>query len=162
MTATSETLHKFVAFCQQHITGDEKGQAQIFLDRFFQAFGRERALEAGATSEQKVQKERKKGKTGFADLVWKLRVLIEMKKRGKTFGKYYSQAFDYWARLVSDRSRYVILCNFDKKSHKLEPLRKNCIDIAANKWKRSSGASLNYITSFSTSPQANSRKFTSA
>ncbi len=61
MTATPETLHKFVIFCQQHITGDEKGQAQAFLDRFFQAFGREGALEAGATYEQRVKKGSKKG-----------------------------------------------------------------------------------------------------
>ncbi len=114
MTATPETLHNFVTFCQQHITGDEKGEAQLFLDRFFRAFGHEGALEAGATYEHRVKKGSKKGKTGFADLVWKPRVLIEMKKRGETLGKHYSQAFDYWVRLVSDRPRYVILCNFDE------------------------------------------------
>lgn len=112
MTATPETLSKFVTFCQQHITGDEKGEAQVFLDRFFQAFGHEGALEAGATYEKRVKN--KKGKTSFADLVWKPRVLIEMKKRGEGLGKHYSQAFDYWARLVPDRPRYVILCNFDE------------------------------------------------
>ena len=114
MTATPETLHKFVTFCQQHITGDEKGQAQVFLDRFFRAFGHEGALEAGATYEQRVKKGSKKGQTGFADLVWKPRVLIEMKKRGEILAKHYSQAFDYWAHLVPDRPRYVILCNFDE------------------------------------------------
>jgi len=114
MTATPETLHNFVTFCQQQITGDEKGEAQLFLDRFFRAFGHEGALEAGATYEHRVKKGSKKGKTGFADLVWKPRVLIEMKKRGETLGKYYSQVFDYWVRLVPDRPRYVILCNFDE------------------------------------------------
>lgn len=114
MTATPETLSKFVTFCREHITGDEKGEAQVFLDRFFQAFGHEGALEAGATYEKRVKKGSKKGKTGFADLVWKPRVLIEMKKRGETLAKHYSQAFDYWARLVPDRPRYVILCNFDE------------------------------------------------
>ena len=114
MTVTPETLHNFVTFCQQHITGDEKGEAQTFLDRFFRAFGHEGALEAGATYEQRVKKGSKKGKTGFADLVWKPRVLIEMKKRGETLAKHYSQAFDYWVRLVPDRPRYVILCNFDE------------------------------------------------
>ena len=34
-----EKLAEFVAWCQKHITGDEKGEAQIFLDRLFQAFG---------------------------------------------------------------------------------------------------------------------------
>jgi hypothetical protein len=32
-------FEQFVAWWQQNIHGDEKGQAQIFLDRFFQAFG---------------------------------------------------------------------------------------------------------------------------
>jgi hypothetical protein len=34
-----EKLSEFVAWCAKHITGDEKGQAQIYLDRLFQAFG---------------------------------------------------------------------------------------------------------------------------
>ncbi|CCQ59090.1 DNA modification methyltransferase-related protein [Crocosphaera watsonii WH 0005] len=37
-----------------------------------------------------------------------------MKKRGESLDKHYSQAFDYWTRLVPDRPRYVILCNFDE------------------------------------------------
>jgi hypothetical protein len=32
-------LSQFTAWCAAHITGDEKGEAQIFLDRLFQAFG---------------------------------------------------------------------------------------------------------------------------
>ncbi len=114
MSATPESLQKFVTYCQQHIIGDEKGQAQVFLDRLFRAFGHEGALEAGATYEQRIAKGSKKGKTGFADLVWKPRVLIEMKKRGENLSKHYSQAFDYWTRLVPDRPRYVVLCNFDE------------------------------------------------
>ena len=55
-----------------------------------------------------------KGKTGFADLVWKPRVLIEMKKQGEDLGKHYRQAFNYWTRIVPNRPRYVILCNFDE------------------------------------------------
>ena len=31
-----EKLLEFTAWCEKHITGDEKGQAQIFLDRLFQ------------------------------------------------------------------------------------------------------------------------------
>jgi hypothetical protein len=33
-----EQLSQFAAWVRQNITGDEKGQAQIFLDRLFQAF----------------------------------------------------------------------------------------------------------------------------
>lgn len=114
MSTSTEKLHTFITYCQQHIKGDEKGEAQVFLDRFFRAFGHEGALEAGASYEERVKKGSKTGKTGFADLVWKPRVLIEMKKRGEKLQKHYSQAFDYWTRLVPDRPRYVILCNFDE------------------------------------------------
>lgn len=114
MPSTPESLQKFVLFVQQHLKGDEKGEAQNFLDRFFRAFGHEGAIEAGATFEERVKKGSKKGKTGYADLVWKPRVLIEMKKRGEDLNKHYSQAFEYWTRLVPDRPRYVLLCNFDE------------------------------------------------
>lgn len=114
MVATSDSLRKFVTFCQQHIKGEERKEAQTFLDRFFRAFGHEGALEAGASYEEAIKKSSKKGKTGFADLVWKPRVLIEMKKRGEDLSKHYSQAFDYWTRLVPNRPKYVILCNFDE------------------------------------------------
>jgi hypothetical protein len=42
-----EKLVGFAAWCQNNITGDEKGQAQIFLDRLFQAFGQPGCRDAG-------------------------------------------------------------------------------------------------------------------
>ena len=42
-----DKLIEFTAWCQQHLTGDEKGQAQIFLDRLFQAFGQPGCLDVG-------------------------------------------------------------------------------------------------------------------
>jgi hypothetical protein len=33
-----EKLSEFVAWCQKNITGDEKGQAQIFLNRSLSCF----------------------------------------------------------------------------------------------------------------------------
>jgi hypothetical protein len=85
---TPESLSKFVEFCNQYITGQERKEAQTFLDRFFRAFGHEGALEAGAKYEEAIKKGSKSGKTGFADLVWKPRVLIEMKKRGEDLNKH--------------------------------------------------------------------------
>ena len=35
----SQLIEDFVQYCQQHIRGDGKGEAQIFLDRLFTAFG---------------------------------------------------------------------------------------------------------------------------
>jgi SAM-dependent methyltransferase len=114
MPSTPTTLQNFVNYCQQYIKGDEKGEAQSFLDRLFRAFGHEGAIEAGATYESRIAKGSKQGKTGFADLVWEGRVLIEMKKRGEELSKHYTQAWDYWTRLVPNRPPYVLLCNFDE------------------------------------------------
>ena len=44
-------LQEFVNYCRQYIKGDEKGDAQVFLDRLFQAFGHAGAKEAGAVYE---------------------------------------------------------------------------------------------------------------
>lgn len=54
MPSTPASLQKFVQYCQQHLKGDEKGESQPFLDHFFQAFGHEGAIEAGATLEERV------------------------------------------------------------------------------------------------------------
>ncbi|WP_019507403.1 DNA methyltransferase [Pleurocapsa sp. PCC 7319] len=114
MVATPQSLNEFVNFRLQYISGKERSQAQVFLDKFFQAFGHQGALQAGAEYEVAIKKGSKKGKTGFADLVWKPRVLIEMKKQGEDLGKHYRQAFNYWTRIVPNRPRYVMLCNFDQ------------------------------------------------
>jgi hypothetical protein len=109
-----QRLTDFVAWAAQHVRGDEKGEAQIFLDRLFQAFGQKGCLEVGGTPEFRVRKAREDGGgVSFADLVWKPVVLIEMKKRGVDLKRHYRQAFDYWTRLAPNRPRYVVLCNFD-------------------------------------------------
>src|SRR5271157_1077345 len=112
-TERAKRLAGFVSWVGANIKGYEKGEAQVFLDRFFQAFGHAGLKEAGATLEEPVKKGEGKG-TGFADLVWKPVVLIEMKKRGEDLIRHYRQAFRLWTRLVPGRPRYVILCNFDE------------------------------------------------
>jgi hypothetical protein len=115
MSSPTEKLATFTAWAQAHITGDEKGQAQIFLDRLFIAFGHAGSLDVGGEPEFRVRKATEDGGgTSFADYVWKPVVLIEMKKRGAVLSKHYRQAFDYWTRLVPGRPRYVVLCNFDE------------------------------------------------
>jgi hypothetical protein len=105
-----ERLTKFVAYATA-LEGDEKGEAQVFCDRLFQAFGHKGYKEAGASLEYRV----KKGKrTKFADLLWRPRVLIEMKSAGEKLEKHYQQAFEYWLQLVPHRPRYVVLCNFNE------------------------------------------------
>lgn len=104
----------FIDYCGKHINGDEKSEAQIFLDHFFVALGYPEGTKgAGATLEDRIKNTQKKT-TSFADLVWKPRVLIEMKKRGEDLSIHYQQAFSYWQQLVPNRPRYVVLCNFDE------------------------------------------------
>lgn len=95
-----------------NLKGDERGEAQLFLEHLFQAFGHANLQEAGATLEYRV-KSVKIG-TRFADLVWPGRCLIEMKKRGAPLGRHYLQAFEYWIHLVPNRPPWVVLCNFDE------------------------------------------------
>ena len=122
-------LTEFVRFAQT-LRGDEKSEAQTFLDHFFRALGHDGVIEAGATFEFRVAKKpgspqlelikgngapaRAKGGKKFADLLWPDRVLIEMKSRGEKLEKYYDQAFDYWTHIVPKRPPFVILCNFDE------------------------------------------------
>lgn len=103
-------LESFVEYVSK-LEGDEKGEAQVFLDRLFQAFGHAGYKEAGAILESRV---RATGKgTRFADLLWSPRALIEMKKRGENLLTHYDQARDYWHDTYP-KPRYVVLCNFDE------------------------------------------------
>jgi SAM-dependent methyltransferase len=130
LNTTSErraSLDQFAVFTRS-LKGDEKSEAQIFLDHFFRALGHGGVQEAGATLEFRIAKKpgsaqlelltnedamSKRGGKKFADLLWPDRVLIEMKSRGANLEKHYDQAFDYWTHIVPKRPPYVILCNFD-------------------------------------------------
>ena len=112
--ANAPLLH-FVDWVKQYVHGEERAEAQIFLDRFFQALGHGGILETGGTPEFKVRRAKDSGGgVGFADYVWKPVVLIEMKRRGTHLSRWLPQAFSYWTRLAPDRPSYVILCNFDE------------------------------------------------
>jgi type II restriction/modification system DNA methylase subunit YeeA len=110
VSAILESLNRFVDYAKT-LAGDEKGEAQVFCDRLFQAFGHAGYKEAGATLEFRIKKESGRG-TQFADLVWKPRLLLEMKKGGEKLHLHYRQAFDYWINAVPNRPRYVVLSNF--------------------------------------------------
>jgi hypothetical protein len=110
VTVTIENLNRFVAYART-LGGDEKGEAQVFCDRLFQAFGHSGYKEAGATLEFRIKKKDGKG-TQFADLIWKPRMLLEMKKAGEKLHLHFRQAFEYWINAVPNRPRYVVLCNF--------------------------------------------------
>jgi hypothetical protein len=105
-----ENIEKFIEYASS-LDGDEKGEAQVYCDRLFQAFGHEGYKEAGASLEFRV----KGGKTTkFADLLWGDRVLIEMKKRGSKLASHRGQLFEYWWGLRPSQPEYQLLCNFDE------------------------------------------------
>jgi hypothetical protein len=112
MSDATERLETFLEYTGL-LKGDEKGEAQVFCDRLFQAFGHKGYKEAGAELEYRIKKH-STGGTSFADLIWKPRLLIEMKKRGENLFHHYKQAFEYWIHAVPNRPRYVVLCNFDE------------------------------------------------
>jgi SAM-dependent methyltransferase len=109
-----QRLEDFITWWRSHIKGDEKGEAQVFLDRFLKACGHEGALESGGLFERRIRRERDgKAHTAFADYVLNGTVLIEMKKRGENLESHYVQLEDYWKNLAN-KPRYAILCDFDE------------------------------------------------
>jgi hypothetical protein len=104
------SIAEFVDYAAR-LKGDEKGEAQVFCDRLFQAFGHAGYKEAGASLEERIRTGKR---TKFADLVWRPRLLLEMKRRGEKLHAHYRQAFEYWLHLTPQRPRYVVLCNFDE------------------------------------------------
>ena len=137
--ALREGLENFVRYRKEHLTGDEKGEAQLFLENLFRAFGHEGVRQAGATLEKRIKKRDNAG-TAYADLEWKPRVLIEMKKAKRDLRRDYRQAFEYWIDLVPDRPEYVVLCNFDEfwvydlNRQLEEPVDRITIEDLARRW----------------------------
>jgi type II restriction/modification system DNA methylase subunit YeeA len=109
MSTVVDRINEFVSYAKT-LRGDEKGEAQVFCDRLFKGFGHDGYKEAGAELEARVR--RADRSTSFADLLWKPRLLIEMKKAGERLHLHQRQAFDYWLNAVPDRPRYVVLSNF--------------------------------------------------
>lgn len=112
MQDRKKDLENFVVWFKKHIKGYERGEGQLFFNQLLQAFGNAGILEVGAALEERVKK--RKGTTGFADFVWKPRIIIELKERGTALNKHYEQAFEYWLTLVPNRPKYMALCNFDE------------------------------------------------
>lgn len=108
-----QRLDEFITWWREYITGDEKSEAQTFLDHFVQALGHPGALEVGRYEERVRRKRNGKTAVSYADYVMHKRALIEMKKRGENLAHHYDQLEDYWKQLEA-KPRYAILCNFDE------------------------------------------------
>lgn len=86
----------------------EKEQAQIFWIRFFEIFGifPERI---GARFESNESRD-----GGFIDFLWKSKILIEHKSRGKSLDAAFKQASDYFVGLPQrDMPTHICVCDFE-------------------------------------------------
>jgi len=89
--------------------GNEDAQAKPFLIAFFEVFGI--TDKRFASFEHAVKKHG--GGQGFVDAFWPGILLIEMKSRGKSLDRAYTQAIDYFPGLKErDLPRYVLVCDF--------------------------------------------------
>ena len=111
MTDTLGKIKNFVNYVRHTLKGDEKGEDQLFYEALFKAFGHKGCREAGAQTQFRVKSPGQH--TKFADLVWRPRLLLEMKSRGEKLEKHHQQVFEYWDKLIP-QPRYVVLCNFDE------------------------------------------------
>ena len=115
---------KFVAFAQS-LKGDEKQEAQTFLNHFFQVFGYQDVISAGGLFEARIKPS--DSATKYADCLFAPQghsgVLIEMKgKKEKFLDKHFDQVKNYWLDMKpqevigpgAQKPRYAILCNFDE------------------------------------------------
>jgi hypothetical protein len=120
-----DNIKEFIQYAQ-NLKGDEKSEAQLFIDRLFRAFGHGGIVEASGQLEARI-KFRDGGRTKFADCLWSPNdspgVLIEMKKKSfRNLDVAFDQAKDYWLNMEPERDigpgaqkpRYIILCNFEK------------------------------------------------
>ena len=113
MAATQQQLNEFVGYCRQHFTGRERQDDKLFLNQFFKAFGHPDALSVGAEFEVPVNRGSRQGGKGYADLVWKDKVLFELKSKGENLEKHWQQVERYWMYL-RPQPKYSILSNFDE------------------------------------------------
>lgn len=87
----------------------EDAEAKSFWDAFFGVFGISRRRVA--TFEEPVRKS--DGKGGFIDLLWRGKLLVEHKSKGKDLAKAFTQAKDYFEGLKDrDLPQYVLVSDF--------------------------------------------------
>lgn len=89
---------------------NERAEAQSFLNEFLYVFGVNR--KKVAFFENSVEKA--DGHKGFIDMLWKGKILVEMKSKGKNLDYAYNQAFDYILKLKDyEIPEYIMICDFE-------------------------------------------------
>lgn len=114
-------------------TKNEEADAKPFLVEFFNVFGI--TSRRVSTFEHRVKKLDEKD--GYIDLLWKGTILIEMKSKGKSLEKAFTQAKDYLHGLQQhELPKFILVCDFEdfklydleenlSKTFKLKDLVKN-------------------------------------
>jgi type I restriction-modification system DNA methylase subunit len=99
-------------------TSNEEADAKPFLVEFFNVFGI--SSRRVSTFEHRVKK--LDDKDGYIDLLWKGTILVEMKSRGKSLDKAYTQAKDYLHGLKDhELPKYILISDFENfRLHDLE------------------------------------------
>lgn len=115
--AKDAKLPAFVDWCQKHITGDEKGQAQIYLDRLFQSFGHAGAYEAGTQTEFRVRKSHEDGTgTAFGDLPNAGAISFFSAAKKPALARIANRSTNYFcSNLIASRGAYVLLQSIHKQ-----------------------------------------------
>ena len=87
----------------------EKGETQSFYNDFFEVFGVKRS--SVARYEEHVQK--LDDRSGFIDLFWPSKLIVEQKSAGRDLAKAYGQAGEYFDALAErERPRYILVSDF--------------------------------------------------
>jgi len=88
---------------------DEDADGKSFWDDLFTSYGTMRRQVA----KFEVPVTKLDGNKGFIDLLWKGKVIVEHKSRGKDLGAAKGQAVDYMERLKpAERPRFLVTCDF--------------------------------------------------
>lgn len=91
--------------------GNERAEAQMFLYEFLRVFGVDQRRVA--TFEEKVHPT--SDTSGYIDMLWPGRILVEMKSKGKSLDRAYEQAKDYAFSIRSDDDlpEFIMVCDFE-------------------------------------------------
>jgi len=109
----SDLRNNALAFVQRwQGTERERSESQVFLDEFFRVFGRDRK-DVAAVFDHPLPREGRG--TGFADLFWPGKLLVEMKGLGRDLQSATKQAFEYVEAIErpDELPRYVLVCDFN-------------------------------------------------
>ncbi|MEO8275880.1 MAG: DNA methyltransferase [Thermoanaerobaculia bacterium] len=110
----NEIRDRSVAFVREWSDeSSEDAEAKSFWDAFFHVFGVERRRLAQFEAPVSLVRNAGKTGTGYVDLFWKGRLLVEHKSRGKDLDRAYAQAVDYFEGIADrDLPRYILVSDF--------------------------------------------------